>query len=600
MRFVREATIVTVIAWSCASSAPAQMPMLRLPPTAPPSSRSLSPLPVAPPSNFRFTRLPPVTQTPVAPTTPVSREAVIEQRLAEGSAWWEPRVGHSQRPTAESVAVTANDLIAQALAQSEHVLAVRQGPVIQQENVLRAVADFDPAVFFESRWDDLSNPVGNTLTTGGPDRFNDHHWVSKGGLRQKTDLGGVIEWSQEIGLQDTNSLFFIPEQQSATRMTLSLNQPLLRRAGREYNESAIMLAEIQTNIAAHELTRDLQDHAFAVIQAYWDLYLQRALYLQREKAHDQAVSILSQLQEREQIDSLQSQIARARAAVAIRRANVQRALLATRTAQSRIVTLTNNPLWRDAGAIELTPVEAPATARSAVDRQTAFQTALHLRPEVAKHMEEIRESQVRLGISKNELLPTLDLVLETYVAGLDGNYDVSDSFGSQFNDGAPSYSAGIIFQVPIGNRGAQAEYRRRQAQVAQLMHELNAVLSQVSLEVEVAVAEVEAAYHELQGRYEAMLATDEELSYLLKRWQTLPGEDRAVSFVLEELLDAQDRQMEAESSFVRAQVAYTVSHFSLQRASGALLHFGQPMQFGNANEQLPVPADPAPMHAPAP
>ncbi len=588
MRFVREATIVTVIAWSCASSAPAQMPMLRLPPTAPP------------PSSARFTRLPPVARSHDLPTTPVSRTATTERRLADLSAWWEHHVGDSQQPAAESVAVSANDLIAQALTQSEHVMAVSQGPVIQQENVLRAVADFDPAVFFESRWDDLSNPVGNTLTTGGPNRFNDHNWVSKGGLRQKTSLGGTVELSQDIGLQDTNSLFFLPRQQSATRMTLSLNQPLLRRAGREYNESAILLAEIQTNIAEHELSRDLQDHAFAVIQAYWDLYLQRALYLQRQRAHEQAVKILNELQHREQIDSLRSQVARARAAVAIRRANVERAKLATRTAQSRIVTLTNNPYWRDASSVELTPVESPATTQGQVDLHTAFQTALHYRPEVAKHMAEIRESQVRLGISKNELLPTLDLVLQTYVAGLDGDYDVASSFGKQFNAGAPSYSAGIVFQVPIGNRAAQAEYRRREAQVAQLMHELNAVLAQVSLEVEAAVNEVAAAYSELQGRYEAMIATDEELNYLLDRWRLLPGDDRAVSFLLEELLDAQDRQMEAESSFVRAQVAYTISHFSLQRASGSLLQFGPPTQFANAGEPIPVPDGAGPGFAPVP
>ncbi|MCA9145017.1 MAG: TolC family protein [Planctomycetaceae bacterium] len=587
MRFVQEATIVAVIAWSCVSATSAQMPMLRLPSTAPPAVPASH-------GNFRFTRLPPITQSIVA------QPLAVDERLASVTAWWEHHVGDSQRPGAASVSVSANELIAQALAQSEHVMAVSQGPLIQQENVLRAIAEFDPAIFFESRWDDLSNPVGNTLTTGGPSRFSDHHWQNRGGMRQKTTLGGTIELSQAIGLQDTNSIFFIPGQQAQTRTTLGLNQPLLRRAGRQYNESAILLAEVATNIAEYDLSRELQDHAYGVIQAYWDLYMQRALYLQRHRSHEQAVRILTELQSREQIDSLRSQISRARAAVAIRRAGVQRALLATQTAQSRIVTLTNNQFWRNGEAVELMPVEAPATTRAAVDLHNAFQTALHYRPEVAKHMEEIREAQIRLGISENELLPTLDLVLETYVAGLDGDNDVSDALGSQFARGAPSYSAGIIFEVPLGNRAAQAEYRRRQAQVDQLMHELKAVLSQVSLEVEVAVAEVEATYQELLGRYEAMLATDEELKYLFDRWRLLPGDDRAVSFVLEELLDAQDRQTEAEAAYVRAQVAYTLANFNLQRASGALLHFGQPMSFADAGEPTPVPAGAIPFNGPAP
>lgn len=518
-----------------------------------------------------------------------AHQVSAERRLADISAWWEHHVSQPHQQGANTISVSANELVAQALAQSDHVRAVSQGPIIEQENIVRAIADFDPAVFFETRWDDLNNPVGNTLTTGGPNRYIDRHLFNKGGMRQRTRLGGVVELAQEVGLQDTNSLFFVPDQQAQTRTVLSFNQPLLRKAGREYNESGILLAEIQTNIAEHELSRELQDHAFQVIQAYWDLYLQRSLFLQRKRAHEQAVRIHDELKGREALDSLRSQIARARAAVAIRRANVQRAMLATRSAQARIISLTNNQLWQHGAAIELTPVEAPATTPSPVDLHTAFQTALHYRPEVAQQMERISEAQVRLGISKNELLPKLDFVIETYVAGLDGDYDVSDAVGSQFADGGPSYSVGFLFEVPIGNRAAQAEYRRREAQVAQVMYELNATLNRVSLEVQVAVAEVEAAYEELNGRYEAMAATDEELKYLFDRWRLLPGDDRAVSFVLEELLDAQDRQMEAESSFVRAQVAHTVSHFNLQRVSGSLLHFGQPIHFASAggHELLP-------------
>lgn len=479
----------------------------------------------------------------------------------------------SQRSESRTLDIRADDLIARALTHSNHVLAVSEGPRIREQGILKAVADFDPAVFFETRWDDVNEPVGNTLTTGGPTRFNDHHWQAKAGMRQKTWLGGTLEASQELGLQDTNSLFFIPEQQSASRMTVSFTQPLLKYGGRPYNESLVLIAEVQTNIAHQELIQELQDHAYKAVQAYWDLYLQRALVLQRRRAHQQAVNIMHELQGRQALDSLRSQIARARAAVAIRRAGLKRAELGVRTAQSRIVSLTNEPVWRNNPALELTPLEAPAAPVDAsIDLTAAFQNALHHRPEVTETMERVREAQLRLGMSKNELLPTLNLVLESYVAGLDGDYDVADSFRRQFNTGAPSYAAGLVFEVPIGNRAAKAVCERRNRELSQLMHELNEVFSRVSLEVEVAAADLEAAKEEMTGRFEALIATDEEVRYLHDRWRLLPGEDRAVSFVLEELLDAQDRQMEAEGAFVRAQVDYTLSHYNLQRALGTLLH----------------------------
>lgn len=570
MRIVHGATILAFLLLACPLAAHGQRRMLRLPPTKP----------------LRLTRTPPVRTArvhqqpalnPPTPAVPQGDASEQEPSVAPPptSAWWEHHLADPQRPEAKLQAIRAEDLIRRALLHSDHVLAVSEGPRIREQGILNAVADFDLNVFFDTRWDDTSDPVGNTLTTGGPDRFTDNHWQAKAGMRQKTWSGGTLEAAQELGLQDTNSLFFIPDQQAATRVTLSFNQPLLKRGGREYNESLILIAEIQTSIAEHELVRELQDHAYDVVEAYWDLYLQRALVLQRRRAHQQAIDIMAELQSRRELDSLRSQIARARAAVAIRRAALQRAQLGVRTSQARIVSLTNDPTWRGQPALELTPLEAPAAAGSAaIDLPSAFQNALHFRPEVAETMERVREAQVRLGMSKNELLPTLDFVLEAYVAGLDGDYDVANSFRNQFNDGAPSYGAGLIFEVPIGNRAAKADFERRNRELSQLIHELNAVFSQVSLEVEVAVADVEAAKQEMQGRFEALIATDEEVRYLHDRWRLLPGEDRAVSFVLEELLDAQDRQMEAEAAFVRAQVDYTLSHYRLRRAIGSLLFAG--------------------------
>ena len=90
-------------------------------------------------------------------------------------------------------------------------------------------------------------------------------------------------------------------------------------------------------------------------------------------------------------------------------------------------------------------------------------------------------------------------------------------------------------------------------------------------EVEVAVREVNTSYHEMLGRYHAMVAAGEQLHYLQRRWELLPGEDRAGGFLLEDLLDAQDRLVAEELEFARSQVEYTLSLSRLQRAIGTLL-----------------------------
>ena len=70
---------------------------------------------------------------------------------------------------------------------------------------------------------------------------------------------------------------------------------------------------------------------------------------------ERAQSILTSLEERQEFDSLRSQIIIARAAVAKRRAELVRAAAAVRNAQTRIAALVNSPLFLDNGELELLP-----------------------------------------------------------------------------------------------------------------------------------------------------------------------------------------------------------------------------------------------------
>ena len=81
-------------------------------------------------------------------------------------------------------------------------------------------------------------------------------------------------------------------------------------------------------------------------------------------------------------------------------------------------------------------------------------TALHHRPDISRSIREVRASATRLGVARNEVLPKLDLLASTYVAGLAGGTNTAQSFGNQFADGRPSYSVGLLFEMPFGNRAA--------------------------------------------------------------------------------------------------------------------------------------------------
>ena len=53
--------------------------------------------------------------------------------------------------------------------------------------------------------------------------------------------GAEPQTSQRLGYEDSNSIYFLPEQQGTSRLSVSLTQPLLNGAGRAYNAHLIVL-----------------------------------------------------------------------------------------------------------------------------------------------------------------------------------------------------------------------------------------------------------------------------------------------------------------------------------------------------------------------
>lgn len=497
--------------------------------------------------------------------------STLERLPAGFRPWWRDAVVSPLRRSSGSRPVDLDALIISALAFSPRVRAISHDVLIQETGVLEAQAAFDVHAFVDSKFFRKSEPIGNLLDTGGPPRLREGDWGYAAGLRKRTPLGGSWEVSQQIGMRDSNSRFFAPKQQGNSRLLLSFNQPLLNGAGKKYNTALIVLADIDSCAAMDRTSAALQDHLYLVAESYWELPLQRAVFLQKQRHIERAGVILERLTSRRDVDSLDSQIVRARAAVAARRAELARAETSIRNTEARIRALTNSPDLRADPYGELVPVDFPATVPVDLSIRDAMVTALQYRPEIDAASQEIKAAGVRLNMSRNELLPALDLVLETYVSGLDGGYDITQAWVDQFSVGEPSYTAGVVFEVPLHRRAAKAQLQRRQLQLRQLTLELDETVRTLMTDVEIAVRDVAAAYESMVGNYRAMEAAAFEVDYSTQRWQLMSGEEQSASLLLEDLLNAQDRLAIEEYGFAIAQRDYTVSQTRLKRATGVLL-----------------------------
>jgi outer membrane protein len=512
----------------------------------------------------------PIPLPPVIDRAEKSQLATLRQPPATFRSWWDDGARLPIVEAGSTLEIPLSEILVGTLRCSPHVRVLYDTPAIQQANVCEAEAQFDWRAFMESKFIDTSDPVGSTLTTGGPSRYLDQNWYYSGGVRRQTVSGARIEAAQKFGYEDSNSVFFVPDQQGTARMSLSLAQPLLNGRGAAYTTHLIVLAQIDTQVARDRVEKDLQDLLVEVHRAYWDLYLQRSLLLQKRKLFRQAVEIHDELNGRREIDVLQSQIARAKAAVATRLAGVIRQETLVQNAQSRLVTLVGDPGLNGLLDRELIPIEVPQEQLATVDLRDSLVTAVQFRPEINQVAHEIKAAGVRLNVSKHELMPVLNFILTSYVSGLEGDSDIGGAFGDQFSAGRPTYSAGLLFEYPLGNRAAQARLKKRQLELRQITNQLVLTTANVRLEVETAVREIETAHREMISHSHAIVGGEAEIEYLSNRWRLLPGDQQTAGLMLDDLLNAQERLSRSEASYVSAVVGYNLAFVQWKRATGVL------------------------------
>lgn len=503
------------------------------------------------------------------PPAPTASTAMT--RPPEGPPWWQQAMLNQMRADTSTMQITLEQVFLRAIENSPQVAVISDVPLIRKTGIVEAEAAFDPAAFVESRWDQFDNPVGNTLTTGGPSRYLNNNMTSSVGVRRRNTIGGQLELAQQFGWQETNSKFFVPNPQGNSRLALNYTQPLMRGSGKAYNESLICLAQIDANASEDEFETQLQAHLLEVARSYWSLYLERAGLAQKQRSYRRSRDILDQLGRRIEIDAVMAQVQRAEAEVAIRQSELLWAEMAVKNAESRLRSLVCDPLMGEYDDCELIPISNPTAEVVPVDLVQSVSVAVQTRPEIAQAIKQIKAACVRLNMSKNELMPILNLITQAYVMGLEGGGSIGDALANQFRDGNPSYSVGLQYEVPLGRRAAHARIERRSLEIRQIRKQYESTVRALRLEVEVAVRAVDTSYHEMQAQKQAMDASTMQLEYLESRWKLRAGDTANGSVALETLMIAQERVVKTEYAFLQAQTSYTVALIALKRVTGEFL-----------------------------
>lgn len=503
----------------------------------------------------------------------LSPDPALEARLSEARAAIAARASAmAPRPAPApgarrkgEVRLTLQEALRAAMAGNRDIQLAGYEPRLALEDVVRAEAVFDPSVFFTNTFGRSKRPIQSTLDTGRitDSTYIEDTWAFQGGVRQPLIFGGAFSVYEDMNWLDTNSALTLPNPQFRGSLNAELSQPLLKGFGAPLNRAAMRVADLTARMSLERFRERVMDVAAAVTQTYWQLAHDLAVVAVTRQSLEQAREVLRREGVRlAQGISKEVDVDRARAAVAVREVDVLRAESQVRTTLDRLKLIVNSP--------DLPLGEEPALVQTAalhcyevrVDRGEAVANALANRPDLEGARMAVAANQVRLDVAEHEQLPKLDAVLRYSLHGLDTNW--YGSMRDQRFTGPYSWSAGLEFEMPIGNRTAKADHRKRILEREQSLLESERLVAEALFEVNEAVRSARVTRQEVAATARAGDAADRAMKGELARFELAERTN-------EDLLLAQDTLARAQRDHLRALLAFNLAMIDLARAQGTIL-----------------------------
>ena len=470
-----------------------------------------------------------------------------------------------------SVKLSLEQLIRSAVENNVAVQFARLGPAITEAQLVAAEAAFDWTLFSNSNWSNQDAPrvgtsFGGSSFSPGFDRFES--LTNTTGLRRVLVGGGRLTVQQDLSYNDnaTRGQQNNPNPAQQASFTAQWDQPLLKGAGADVTQAEVRIQRNAERSSVQTLKRDLIRVVSDVEKTYWELLQAYADLLILERLKERGEKTRDQLRTRAKLDANQAQIADAVSRVERRKVDVMRAQTRIRLLSDRLKSLANDPALPVGSEIQIIPADRPVDAPIKFSLLDSLRQAIQNRPEVQQAVIAIDDASIRQLVARNQRLPDLNLRLQARWASLDD--DLGQAIGSEFNGNFIDYLVGGSFEMPIGNRKAEAEYRRRRLERMQTVLAYKNSVQTVISETKASLDRTLDSYKQIAQTADARLAASEVLRVLLLEKQF----DQGISVERLDLeLNRQESLAQAEREEVQSHVEYNSNLADLFASMGTLL-----------------------------
>ncbi len=477
----------------------------------------------------------------------------------------------------QEVALNLKSVIESAVRNNLSIQLGRLQPAINASDVVAAEAAFDAVFLANINYDSIDEPtvvpaVGMPpVPVGTPTQVNEQ-WRFETGVRQRLTSGGEVFVTTDLSRFDnrTPGLALVPDPSYTAAVRLGITQPLLRGFGTSVNTASIRLARNAERGSIQQLRLDLLNLLEATEAAYWSLVFAWQDLAIQEWLLEVGIQVRDIMDRRRDFDTKPAQYSDAVATVETRKALTISARRDIRFASDRLKVLMNDPQLTVGSEALLVPADAMIESPIRYNLREAVITAVANRPEIEQAVLGIDDSAIRQMLADNNRLPLLNVSAQMDFFGLDNAGD--EAYSNLFDGNFVDYLLGLAFEYPIGNRAAEAGYRRARLERSSAVIAYQRAVQDVILDVKNALRDCITNYELIQANRSSRIAAAENLRALLVEEETLAA---LTPEFLNLKFQRQDRLAAAQRDETASLVSYNTSVASLYRTMGIGLSMNQ-------------------------
>lgn len=459
----------------------------------------------------------------------------------------------------KTIKMSINDCVTYALVNNSEILIKRIEPQLRQDDVKIAKADFEPTFTGEYLLHKNSEKTASSLTGSAVSEYRDTDFNV--GIDGKFVTGTMYSVDFLNQRYKSSSPYQTINPYYTSEPNITVTQPVLRNFGILINKSDIIIAQNNKLESDKLFASTVMDVVSRTKSAYYNyafamegcqiakFSLERAENLLEINRARYAKGLISS------VDLLETEAATAEREKTLVLA--EGALSRTEDVLKVVTNLINDPeLWNS--KMELS--DQPQFQQKTLDLLTSLESAFKYRPDYQAAKIDLENRGIRIKVSKNALLPTVDLVGSFGLNGLDSSYSKAlKGIDPEYKD----WTLGVKVNVPWGG-SERAVYDQRKLQMAEAILKLKKLEHDIIFDVRDKLRAVTTQRRQVEV---AKLSKEKETeNYHAQKERYIAGQVST-----HDILDYQDKLANSEYDYIKSLVEYNIALINLENSEGLTL-----------------------------